>query len=136
MFDSISVGDEVIVETYRMNCYGGNSYHKGKVIKVSDKRFVVDIGERQVTFLKSDGCSYPASDRTRAFPVTDETIMDKYIKYKAKSQFNRSSREAESLLSKLRNESYIKDTAGLMQLTEQLNQISVLVKSILPDRNK
>lgn len=136
MFDSISVGDEVIVETYRMNCYGGNSYHKGKVIKVSDKRFVVDIGERQVTFLKSDGYSYPASDRTRAYPLTDEVIMSQYVAYNIKSEFNRASREAESLFCKLRNESYIEKIEELRQLTEQLNQISALVKFILPDRNK
>ena len=136
MFDNISVGDEVIVEAYRMNCYGGNSYHKGKVIKVSDKRFVVSLWNSQVTFLKSDGYSYPASDRTRAYPITDEVIMSRYVAYKIKSEFNRASREAESLFCKLRNESYIEKIEELGRLTEQLNQISALIESILLDRNK
>jgi hypothetical protein len=136
MFNDIKVGDEVLVEVQRLSCYGGDSYHKAKVAKISDKRFVVDMGERQVTFLKSDGYSYPASDRTRAFPVTDERIMNRYLKCNAKGHFNRSFREAESLLSRLRSENYIDEVEKLQQITKQLNQISALVKSILPDKNK
>lgn len=90
MFNDIKVGDKVIVKSYS-NTYRNLAYYKGTVVSVSGKRFTVTCTgvNSNLTFLKSDGGSYPSSDRYQAYRYDNEVAKEAYSKNRLRNKIKR-----------------------------------------------